>query len=237
MKKAAWIHINLYKKMKIFEDKWSQTRETAQQILLALLKNLKKHSFNFIKSVLLTQTASNDSRDHQYPSQRRHFPAKGLKDSRIRKEEPPGSTKKCFMCGTMRLLASSDNGNCGGKKSFNETAFKQEKSTAEIFKLLIKLCWLILDPGRLFMRLTAENLSNQTPEELCRPCRSSYTPLSLQFYASSLLLHPSSHLCSACVCVCAFLPRLMVSHHTSSSLSPSQLSPLGWLQLANRIKF
>lgn len=125
------------------------------------------------------------------------------------------------------------------KKRFSETAFKQETSTAVILKLLMILCWLIFDPGRhSSCSADCRKLGDQTPEELCRLWRSPYTPLRLSIFTSSAwCIVPSfhHHLTSA-VCMCVRL-SLIASHHISPSLSLSLLSPLGWLQLANRIKF
>lgn len=231
-------------KIKIFiEDKWSQTRETAQQIQLASLKKVSKNlskTLHSIISMLLTH-ASNGSCCSQYPIS---MPISYvLTVSRIeRKEKAHGLTKIAIYGGKFDYWPPLTMGNV--EKRFSETAFKQEKSTAMILKLLLMiLFWLIVDPGRhsscsANCRKPGESNAGgalQTVAVGVHAAPSLFSPPPSDALSLLLFTHISPLQC-ACVCVCL---SLMVSWFLTIYLHPSLslLSPLGWLQLANRIKF
>lgn len=171
----------------------------------------------------------------QYPCQRRHFSVIVFKVSRIeRKEKPPGLTKITICGGKLDYWPPLTMRNV--KKRFSETTFKLKKLTAVILKLVMILCWLIVDPRR-----------HSSRSADCRKPGASDARGALQTVAVAPHAAPALHfhllrlmrflflfspiispLQCTCVCVCVRLSRLMVSHN---------ISHLGWLQLANRIKF
>lgn len=236
---STWMKI----KIKIFiEDKWSQTRETAQQIQLASLKKVSKNlskTLHSIISMLLTH-ASNGSCGSQYPISMptATFVSYVLTVSRIeRKEKAHGLTKIAIYGGKFDYWPPLTMGNV--EKRFSETAFKQEKSTAMILKLLLMiLFWLIVDPGRhsscsANCRKPGESNAGgalQTVAVGVHAAPSLFSPPPSDALSLLLFTHISPLQC-ACVCVCVFIPHgLMVSHHISPSLSVSAVS--SWLTAA-----